>query len=69
MLSVSVIILLISAIAFYFTVSQKGMDKKTELITAPAIQEKMPQEEEAIRHEREESGDVPPLWQNRKLLR
>ena len=69
MLSVSVIILLTIAIAFYFTVSQKGMEKKTEIITALSIEERVPEKEEAFNHEREERGDVAPLWENRRLLR
>lgn len=69
LLSVLVIILLAVAVGFYFIFSQKGPDNKSEIITGPAIQEKVPQEEEAIRHEREERGDAPPPWGNRMFLR
>lgn len=68
-LSVLVIILIAVATGFYLIFSQKAPDNKYELVSAPSIEEKLPQKEEAFKHEREESGDVPPLWENRKLLR
>ena len=71
-MSLSVIILLTIAIAFYFTVSQKGLDNKSDIITASPIEEKVPQKEQAIKHEQEENREKPallPLSENRRLLR
>ena len=60
------ITVLLAAAGFHLILSQKEADKKPKIITAPPMREKVPQEKEAIKHGREEGGDVPPLWENRR---
>ena len=71
LLSIFVIILLAVAVGFYFIFPQKEADKKPEIISALPIEEKVPQKEEAIKHEQEEKREIPvlpPLSEDRKLL-
>ncbi|MCK4390271.1 MAG: hypothetical protein KAV83_08560 [Desulfobacterales bacterium] len=72
LVSVLVIILIAVAGGLYFILSQKGTDRKSEIITPSSIEEKVPQKQEATKHEEEENRKkpaLPPLSENRRLLR
>ena|GEM_PF-2787054 len=65
----AVTLIAVVVVGFYFIFSQKRVEKKPQTSTPPSTEERVPQKEEAIKHEREDRGNVAPLGKNRRFLR